>query len=161
MTTKKNSALNTGAINIEDAVVAGKKTIEQTVSVAKENVEKASTAALKSYDEAADLNKSNLNVFVEAANIWTKGFEDISKAYFTFTQSTVTNTVNAGQVLLGAKTVNEALELQGNLARSNVDLLIAESSKLSEMSYKVTNDALAPIQSHVNETFGKFSKIAA
>ena len=161
MATKKTTAKSAEAVKIEDAVAAGKKTVEQAVTATKENVEKASTATLKGYDEAAEINKSNMDAMTVAANIWSKGVEELGKAYFAFTQNNIDAAVSASKAMMAVKTVNEAVELQSDLTRNSVDQLVAESSKLSELTYKVTNDALAPIQSHMNESFEKLAKSAA
>ena len=43
----------------------------------------------------------------------------------------------------------------------NIDALVAEGTKLSELSMKVANEAIAPIQARVSETVEKLTKSAA
>ena len=161
MATKKTTAKTAETVKIEDAVAAGKKTVEQAVAATKENVEKASSATLKGYDEAAQINKTNVDAITATANIWSKGVEELNKAYFAFTQNSIETAVSASKAMMAVKTVNDAVELQSNLTRNSFDQLVAESTKLSELTYKVTNDTLAPIQSHLNESIEKLAKSAA
>ena len=161
MSTKKTKTTKSSTANIEDVVAVGKKNIESAVAATKENVEKASGATLKSYDDATDLNKSNLDALTASTNIWTKGVEDMTKAYFSFAQSNIDNAFAAGKAMMAVKTVEEAVELQSDLTRNNVDLFVAEGTKFSEMSYKVTTDVIEPIQSQLATSFEKLTKIAA
>ena len=162
-TTAKKPTATTAKIDtkpIDDAVAAGKQTVEQAVAATKEQVEKASSAALKSYEEATSMNKDNMDAFVQAANIWTKGLENMSKAYMAAAQTSVEASVNAGKALLAAKTVNEVVELQSDLVRNNFDTLVAEGTKLSELSFKVANETIEPLQTRFASTVEKLNKSA-
>jgi phasin family protein len=64
----------------------------------------------------------------------------------------------AAKALMGAKTLREAVDLQTDLAKSNFDKFIAESTKLSEMSVKVANEAFEPINARVNVAVEKLLK---
>lgn len=155
---KKAAAVKADAKQIEDAVAVGKETVEKAVAATKEHVEKASDAALKGYDELAALNKDNMDAFVKAANIMSKGVEDLGKAYWAFAQSSVETGVEASKALLGARTINDVVDIQTDLVRSSVDTAIAEGTKLTEMAIKVTNESAAPLQQRYTAAVEKAMK---
>ncbi|WPZ36658.1 phasin family protein [Thalassobaculum sp. OXR-137] len=174
MTTKKTTA--SSATPVDAAVAAGKETMEkmtklthetgqknfeQAVTVAKENMEKASAAAFKGYDEFATYSQANYDAFNKSFGIMTKGFEDVSKAWFSYTQSSVDAGVDFSKKVMGAKSVNEIVDLQNDFAKSSFDSFVAESTKLSEMSVKTANEAIEPIKARVDETVVSISKVAA
>ncbi|MDF1791522.1 MAG: phasin family protein [Thalassobaculaceae bacterium] len=174
MTTKKTTAST--ATPVDAAVAAGKETIEnmakatqetsqknfdQAVTVAKENMEKASAAAFKSYDEFASYSQANYDAFYKSFGIVTKGFEDVTKAWFVFSQTSVDAGVDFSKKVMGAKTVNEVVDLQNDFAKSSFDSFVAESTKLSELSVKTANEAIEPIKTRVDETVQTISKVAA
>lgn len=154
---KKAAATKAEAKQAEDAVAVGKETVEKAVAT-KEQVEKASDAALRGYDELTAINKDNMDAFVQAANIMSKGVEDMGKVYWAFAQSSVETGVEASKALMGARTINDVMEIQTDLVRSNVDNAIAEGTKLTEMAVKVTNETAAPLQKRYAVAVEKVAK---
>ncbi len=137
------------------------KPIEEAVAATKEQVEKASTAAMKSYDEFAALNKDAVDAYVKAGNVFAKGFEDLGKTVFAFAQSQAETNVNAAKALMSAKTINDVVEIQSDLARTQFDAFVAEGTKVSEMSLKVANETVEPIQAQFNVVVEKMMKPVA
>ncbi|MDX1710914.1 MAG: phasin family protein [Rhodovibrionaceae bacterium] len=140
---------------------AATKNYETAVQQAQEQMEKASKALFGGYDELASLNKDNMDAFVKSSNIYAKGFESLSKEMMSFAQSAMETNLATVKAFAGAKTVREVIDLQADYARSNFDKTLAESAKLTEMSVKVTNDAMEPIQGRVNVTVQKMLKPVA
>lgn len=146
---------------MEEAVQVGKQTVEQAVAATKEQVEKASTAALKGYDEFATMNKTSLDAYVKSSNIVAKGLEDMGKAYFAFAQTAAESNVAAAKKLMTAKTINDVVDIQSEVARTSFDSWVAESTKISEMGMKVANEAFEPIQSQFTTVVEKMMKPVA
>ncbi|MCR9218975.1 MAG: phasin family protein [Alphaproteobacteria bacterium] len=146
---------------MDEAVQVGKQTVEQAVAATKEQVEKASTAALKGYDEFATINKTSMDAFVKSSNIMAKGFEDLGKAYFAFAQSAAEQNVAAAKKLMTAKTINDVVDIQSDIARTSFDAWVAESTKMSEMGMKVANEAFEPIQAQFTTVVEKMTKQVA
>ncbi|RED53909.1 phasin family protein [Aestuariispira insulae] len=158
---KSDNAVKAGVKQVEEVVANGKETVAKAVAVTKEQVEKASDATLKGYDDFAALNKENMNAIVESANVFSKGFEELGKAYFAFAQTAVESSVEASKSLMAAKTVTEVVDLQVDMVRNNVDAVVAEGTKLSEMSFKLANETIQPLQDRFNANIEKALKPAA
>ena len=62
------------------------------------------------------------------------------------------------KALVGCKTVQEAVELQGDLARKSLDQWLSESTKISELAVKVSNEAISPINAKMTDAVEKFVK---
>ncbi|MDX1555597.1 MAG: phasin family protein [Xanthomonadales bacterium] len=137
---------------------AAQKNYEQAVAMTKEQVEKASTAMFKGYDEFSTLNKETMDAVMKSSNIYAKGMERLSKEMMAFTQSTVEANMATAKAFANAKTLREIFDLQAELARANFDKAMAESAKLTEMSVKVANEAMEPLQSRFNVTVEKMMK---
>ena len=50
------------------------------------------------------------------------------------------------------------VDLQNTFAKTRFDSFIAESAKISEMTVKTTNEAIAPLKARVDETVETLSK---
>lgn len=161
MTTAKKATPTIDTKPIEEAVAAGKQTVEQAVAATKEQVEKASTAALKGYDEFATVNKDTMDAYVKAGNVMAKGMEDMGKTFFAFAQTQAEANVAAAKKLMGAKTINDVVEIQSELARSQFDAYVAEGTKVSEMYLKVANETVEPIQAQMNVVVERIMKPVA
>ena len=161
MTTKKTNAAADATKQIEEAVKVGKKSVEQALSMSKEQVGKASEAFFKGYDDASAMSKESVDAVVKAGEVLTKGSETVGKAYFEFAQASVEASVEAAKAMMGAKTPKDFFDIQSEYARTNFDKFLAESTRLSEMSVKVTNEAFDPLKAQVNGSFEKAFKVPA
>lgn len=135
-----------------------RKNFEQTVSAAKEQVEKASAQVLKGYEDLAAFNKDNVDAVVLSSTIAARGSEELSREVAAFARTNFDASVAVGKALLGAKTFQEVVELQSSYAKSSFESFIAEARKIQELSAKITNDAIAPLNARVNAAAEQFSK---
>lgn len=150
---------------VESVVKAGSeaaaKGYEQAVAMTKDQVERTSSAVFQGYDEIASLGKDNIDACVESGNIVAKGFEDLSKAWMSFAQSSMDAQVAISKQLLGVKSFREAVDMQTSFTKTSFDTAMAESAKLTELSVKVANEAMTPIQDRVNVVTDKLMKPVA
>ena len=152
------AAVAANARKLEDAVTVGKQTVEKTVEATKVQVDKAATAAIKNFDDAATTSKAQVDAVMLSATVFAKGMEEISRAWFELAQANAEAQVEASKAMFGAKNVNELLDAQNEVMRGGFDKFVSESSRISEMSFKVANDAAAPLQAYANSAFDKFTK---
>ncbi len=143
---------------VKNGTEAAQKGYEQAVQLTQEQVTKANTAFVRGYEDIQGFSKGTLDAFVAAGTIWAKGAEAISKQVMALTQNSMQSSVGAAKAMLGCKTLREAIDLQADYAKSNFDALVAEGAKLGEMSMKVANDAIAPIQARVTVAVEKMAK---
>jgi phasin family protein len=161
----KGQIMKTAKDTFED--VAAKNTdsvqkgYDQVLGATREQLEKASASAFKAYEEFSKFQKDNYDAYVAASSIFAKGAENVGKAWMSLTQEAMENAAQTAKALLGAKTLREAVDLQSDFAKANFDKLVAESTKLSELSVKVANEAFAPINARVNVAVEKMLKPVA
>jgi phasin family protein len=154
MTTKKTA--NT-AKTVEDTVT---ETVEAAVTMTKEKVEEMQDQYTKAYEDFAVLGQASVDVMVKATSIFTKGAEDITKAYFAFAKITADSGVEATKAVLGAKTIKDAVEVQSDYAKQSFDKFVAEGAKISDMSVKVANETFEPIKEQIQVNVEKAMKAA-
>ncbi len=142
------------------AEIFNPKGFDQFLAPAKEQVEKAQAQSAKVLEDVTKFQKDNLEAVVSASNVYAKGFETFGKTWYALTQETVEASAAVAKALLGAKTLKEAVDLQTDFAKTAFDKFVAEGTKLSEMSIKVANEALEPINARVNVAVEKMLKPA-
>ena len=163
--TPVDAAVNAGKETMEKftkvSQEAAQKNVDAAVVATKENVEKASAAFFKGFDQFTNLAQANVDAMSKSMDVMTKGMESASKTWFAFTQTTVDASVDFGKQVMGAKSVNEIVDLQNTYAKTTFDGMVAESSKVSEMAVKTANEAFAPLKAQLEETVETMVKPAA
>jgi len=137
------------------------KGYDRLFGATKEQFEKAGANAFKSYEDFSKFSKENLDAYVVAATTVAKGAETVGKAWLNFTQETMEAGAQVAKSLLAAKTLREAVDVQTDFAKTTFDKLVAEGAKVSEISVKVANEAVEPINARVNAALEKLLKPVA
>ena len=161
---------------VEAAVAVGKETVEavakagaeaasagyeKAAAIAKDQVDKTSKAVFKGYGDFTALGQENVEAVMKSGNIAVKGFEALGREMMAYARYSLEGNVAATKAIFGAKSLREVVDLQTEYTRKSFDHAMAESAKLTEMSVKVANEAIQPIQARVNVTVGKMIKPVA
>ena len=116
--------------------------------------------AMKSAEEFVTFSQGNVEAVVKSGQIWTAGVQDLSKQVAASAQATFEETLATFKALTSVKSLRDAFELQTNFARSAMEKAMAESGKLTDASFKLTEQTLAPITARVNVAVEKLGKAA-
>jgi phasin family protein len=139
---------------VEKAITASTEALEKAFSMSKERFD----AVAKGVDDAAKLSKDQVEAYVTAGNVATKGLETINAEVMAFTKTQVEDQISAAKAMMGAKTLQELIELQNGFAKSAFEAYTAHTTKLSEVATKVAQDAFAPINAQVQAAVEKMVK---
>ena len=118
-------------------------------------------AAFAGYGDLAAANQETLDAVVKAGSVMARGMESFSKELMTFAQASAEANAAVATRMFGVKSLQEAIDLQNAHARDSFDKAVAETSKLTEMSVKVANEAFEPLQARVNVAVEKLLKSPA
>ena len=113
------------------------------------------------FTDFVTFGKDNLDAVIASSTLFAKGMQDLNAAWFGYAQASLEDSFAATKAVLDCKSVPEAVEVQRELAQEKVAKLVAESRKLSDLSVKVAEKAMAPITGRVTVAVEKFSKPAA
>jgi phasin family protein len=138
------------------AVVAATAMTETKV----ENGEPAAAlfAGFAGYEELADLGRENFAAILRANAALTEGLEAIGKEVIGYARTSFERYAETAAALLGAKTLEDVVQVNTDFATAYIERFIERSQKLSEMSVKVANEAMAPLGSRVEATVQRLAK---
>jgi phasin family protein len=153
------------------ATVAG-KAIDVTVSNLKSSAAQAAAGftetqakmkvgmdkAMKTAEELVAFGQGNLEAVMKSGQIWSAGVQDLSRLMAATAQSSFEETVSTLKALSGVKSLKDAMDLQANLARSAMEKTFSESGKLTDASFKLAEQTLAPITARMTMAVEKFAK---
>ena len=151
-----SKAIEAPASNLKEGVAKVTAGFEATQAKMKEGVEKA----MKTAEELVAFNQGNIEAMVKSSQIWATGVQDLSKHIAAAAQASLDESMSAFKALTSVKSLKDAFELQSSFARSALEKSMAESGKLTDASFKLTEQALAPITARVTVAVEKFAKAA-
>lgn len=140
---------------IDSAPSAAAATEATTVNV-KQGMEKV----MKTAEEFVAFGQGNMDAFVKCSQIWTAGVQDLSKQVAATAQAQFDETLSVFKAMTSVKSLKDAFELQSSFARTAMEKTVAQSSRLTDASLKLTEQALAPITARVTTAVESFSKAA-
>jgi phasin family protein len=85
----------------------------------------------------------------ESGDRLARGVDAIGRELMGYAQQSIEAGIANGEALTGCRTPQAALELQTELARTQMNAALAEGSKLSKMAADVANQALAPLNARL------------
>ena len=160
--TEAVTAANEAATNGMDQTVATLKDgmakaaagFEQTQAKVKESMAKA----MKTAEEVVAFGQGNIEAYIKSSQILAAGMQEMQKKFAASAQISFEETVSTMKALTSCKSLKDAFELQAGLARTAMERTISESGKLTDASFKLTEQALAPITARVTLAVEKFAK---
>ena len=107
----------------------------------KDSAEKSMTAL----NELNAQGKRNIEAMVASVTAATRAAETLGAQAMAYTKSAMEGQVEAARALTGARSVQEAVELQTTFARTALEHYVAEMNKATETVSAAVKDTLKPI----------------
>lgn len=135
--------------NSRKAAEASTETLETAMRNGSEAFKAGFEKAVKGYDQFWDYGRDTIEAYVKAANVAGKGVETIQNEIYAFSRQSVEESISATKALFGSKSVHEAFEVQSDFIKSAFESYVSEMTKLHEIMFSTTKEALNPIQGRV------------
>jgi phasin family protein len=166
--TKQDKSTDSATKAAETMVSAGQETFRGFAKAGAESYEKAFAGlrgkagdVAQGYDDLAASGKAGIEAWSAAGAAYGKGMEAIGGEMFSFAKQMLDGNVAATKAILGAKTLNEVMELNSEYARAGFDGLMAQGTKVGELATKVAQDAVEPLNAEFTATVEKWRQNAA
>ena len=114
---------------------------------------------MKTAEEFMTFNQANVEAFVKSGQIVATGLQDMSKMFATTAQTAMDQAMSTFRAMTSVRSFKEAVDLQASLARSTMETAMTQTGQVAESSFKLAEQAIAPIASRVTNAVGTF-KIA-
>ena len=154
--TVTNKGIEATVSNLKDGMAQAAAGFTETQAKMKEGMEKA----MRTAEEFVAFGQGNLEAMLKSGQIWAAGVQDLSKQVAASAQASFDETMSTMKALASVKSLKDAMDLQANLARSTMEKTLAESGKLTDASFKLTEQAIAPLTARVSLAVEKFAKAA-
>jgi phasin family protein len=104
---------------------------------------------LKNVDEMQKLGKDNVEAAVKAFGATSKGFQAIAAEVTNYSKKSFEDGTAAVERLLGAKTLEKAIEIQSEYAKTAYEGFVAEATKLGELYADLAKEAYKPFEGYL------------
>ncbi|MDP8916614.1 MAG: TIGR01841 family phasin [Pseudomonadota bacterium] len=101
--------------------------------------------SLSTLGQLNDVSKRNLEAMVQSMTAATRGAEQLGSQAMNYGRSSMEQSAEAARALTAAKSVQEAVELQTNYARTALEGYLTELNRMSETVANSVKESLAPI----------------
>jgi phasin family protein len=101
---------------------------------------------LKGFEEFQKVGKDGFDAAVRSFGEVNKGFQAIAAEVTDFSKKAFEDSTRAFEQLIGAKSIEQAIEIQSQYAKKAYDAYVAEMSKLGEMYVGLAKDAYKPVE---------------
>ena len=112
----------------------------------------ATARALDIYREAGEHTAENVQALITSSISLGRGIQQIQHAYFDLLDRAMQRAKRKPQDLLRAKTLEELAEGQRDLYVDAVNYALEASTTLLQLTARVTQDAMRPLQGRANES---------
>ncbi len=104
--------------------------------------------------------QGNVEAFVRSNQILATGMQEIGKQMAATAQSSMEEVMSTFRAMAGVRSIKDAMEMQATLARSTVEKAMTQTNQVAETSFKLAEQAIAPIAGRVTLAVESFSKAA-
>lgn len=104
-------------------------------------------AATPNFEDFQNFSKQQIEAFTSASATWTKGMQELAAESTDYSKKAFAAGSAVLEKLLGARSVEAAIQIQTDYAKQSYEGFVAQASKVSELFVKVASDALKPVTS--------------
>lgn len=137
-----------------ESVASGARQAEATAAAAANGTQAQTTKsgmeqAMKHAEQVLAFSQGNVEAMMKSSQIWASGLQDLSRQITATAQASFQDNVSMLRSLTAIRTLQDAVALQTSAARTAMEKAMAESTRLTETSMKLAEQASAPLTARV------------
>jgi phasin family protein len=98
-------------------------------------------------EEMQKFGKQQLEAATAATTTLSKGLQEIATETSDYSKKTIAANTSVVEKLLGAKSIETAIQIQTDFAKSAYEGFVAQATKVSELYAKLAKETFKPIES--------------
>ena len=143
------------------AAVPGADRFQTLFAEASERGQQMVERSQKAAGELVELTRANVEALVETGRIAAAGAQTLGQDALARTRDGVEQTVAQVKGLAEAQSPTEFFQLQGEIARTQFDRLVAEGSRFTESMVKLAGEAIQPLSNRAALNAEKMNDLTA
>ncbi len=136
-----------------------------TIGTQNKSMEKLMVQGKTQFDklsnDATEMGRENVEAVIKSSTIFAKGMEDIMRMSMSIAQGAAERQGKFMKEVMGSKNLNDFAEVQNKIAQANFDDFMSGATKITEMSVKMLNECVEPINSQFTKGMNTAKKSMA
>ncbi len=104
---------------------------------------------MKNIEDLQKLGKDNVDIATKQFGAMSKGFQAIATEFADYSKKSFEDGTAAFEKLAGAKSLDKALEIQTDFAKSAYEGLVAKATKIGELYTDMAQEAFKPLEGYL------------
>ena len=109
---------------------------------------------LKNFDELQKIGKDNMDVAMKSFGAVSKGVQAIAVELADYSKKSFEEGSAATEKLLGARTLEKAIEIQTDYAKASYEGFVAGATRIGELYADITKESYKPFESYLGRVNG-------
>ena len=101
------------------------------------------------FEDFQKFSKQQMNTVSTLASTVTKGLQDIAAESTDYSKKAFAANTEVVEKLLGAKSVETAIQIQTEYAKSAYEGFVAQASRINELFVKLATEAFKPVENAI------------
>lgn len=158
--------LGSGAVKDFLAAGAGEaqKAQDQLLSFSREgaeNLAKSADAVTKALYETISISRDNMEACIECGNVAAALTKDLSSEVFENANRAFSESAELSKEFFACRTLSDMVELNNRLFQQTADNFFSQSTRLSNLVFEYTTEALEPLGERMTRATRQISKTLA
>ncbi|HXZ87485.1 MAG TPA: phasin family protein [Candidatus Binataceae bacterium] len=98
-------------------------------------------------EEMQKFGKDSMETALASLGVWTKNAQAIAVEVVDYSKKSIEDSTAAWERLMGAKTLEKAMEVQSEYLKSSYEDFVAEAAKLGELYVDLAKEIYQPFES--------------
>lgn len=98
------------------------------------------------FEDFQKFGKQQFDAVAAAATSLTRGWQELAAETTEYSKKAIAANTDVFEKLLGAKTIDSAIQIQTEFAKSSYEGLVAETTKIGELYARLAKEAFRPIE---------------
>lgn len=104
---------------------------------------------LKNFEDVQKLSKDNMDAAVKSFGALSKASQAIAAEVVDYTKKSFEDGTKAMEQLLGAKSLDKAIEIQADYAKTAYETFVAEATKIGELYVDLAKETYKPFEAYM------------
>ena len=101
---------------------------------------------LKNFEDFQKLGKENVDIYLKQFGTVSKGWQAIATEFADYSKKNFEHTSATLEKLLGAKSLDKAIEVQSNYVKTAYEGFVAEATKMGELYTDLAKETYKPLE---------------
>jgi hypothetical protein len=106
-------------------------------------------AMIKNFDEVQKLSKDNMDAAMKSFGALSKASQAIASEFADYSKKSFEDGTKVMEKLLGAKSLDKAMEIQTDYAKTAYESFVAEATKFGELYADLAKETYKPFEAYL------------